>query len=271
MSGYGDGYADFSQSQPDKQADWSGYGGQGGGGYGDQSGGYGGGGYGGGQNWGGPPQWGGQGYGGDQGGYGAYGDNQYGGRTIDNYMPRDCSDCIFVLGLPADVKKEEISSFFCRAGTILVTKGIQRIFCFMDKMKQQTGEATITYENPDASMRAIEMFNQKDFNGKGIITVSIATPEQKQPFANKLLRDASKGGQGFGGGGGGYGDRGGGGGGFRGGRGGGFRGRGRGGGDRGGGRGRGGFRGGRGGGFDGGRGGGGFRGGRGDRGRPAPY
>ena len=57
----------------------------------------------------------------------------------------------------------------------------------MDKMKQQTGEATITYENPDASMRAIEMFNQKDFNGKGIITVSIATPEQKQPFANKLV------------------------------------------------------------------------------------
>jgi len=240
MSGY-DGYADFSQSK----GDWSGYGNgnQGyGGGY-DQ--GYGGGGYGG--QWGGQGNWGGgydQGYGGYDNSYGGYG-----GRTIENYMPRDCSDCIFVSGLPTDCKKEDISSFFCRAGTILVTKGVQRIFTFMDKMKQSTGEATVTYENPDASMRAIEMFNSKDFNGKGVISVTIATPEQKQPFANKLLRDAQKnrgGGGGYGGGGFGGGGRGRGGGGFR------------------GGRGRGGPRGGRGGGFRGGRGG---RGG----GRPAPY
>lgn len=65
--------------------------------------------------------------------------------------------------------------------------GVQRIFTFMDKMKQSTGDATVTYENPDASMRAIEMFNGKDFNGKGAIVVAIATPEQKQPFANKLV------------------------------------------------------------------------------------
>ena len=58
----------------------------------------------------------------------------------------------------------------------------------MDKMKQPTGEATVTYENPESSMRAIEMFNGKDFNGKGPVSVSISTPEQKQPFANKLVR-----------------------------------------------------------------------------------
>ena len=57
----------------------------------------------------------------------------------------------------------------------------------MDKMKAPTGDCTVTYENPDASMRAIEMFNGKDFNGKGNVAVSIATPEQKQPFANKLV------------------------------------------------------------------------------------
>lgn len=227
MSGYG-GYHDFSQGR----GDWSGYD-QGYGGYD----GYGGGGGG----------WGGWGGGYDQG----YGYNEYGGgygRTIDNYMPRDCSDCIFVTGVPSDATKEELSDHFCRAGTILVTKGVQRIFCFMDKMKQPTGECTVTYENPDAAMRAIEMFDGKDFNSKGTVTVAIATPEQKQPFASKLLRDAQK--NGGGGGGGGRGGYGGGYGGGRGrGRGGGFRGRG---GPRGGGR------------------GGGFRGGRG-RGRPAPY
>ena len=31
------------------------------------------------------------------------------------------------------------------------------------------------------------VFNDKDFNGSHI-TVAIATPEQKQPFANKLVR-----------------------------------------------------------------------------------
>ena len=57
----------------------------------------------------------------------------------------------------------------------------------MDKSKTPTGEATVTYENPDSSMRAIETFNGKDFNGQGDISVSIATPDQKQPFAQKLV------------------------------------------------------------------------------------
>ena len=117
----------------------------------------------------------------------------------------------------------------------------------MGKDKVPTGEATVTYENPESSMRAIEQFNGNDFNGQGNISVSIATPDQKQPFAQKLvnsdfeifsfqilfsfyyfkLRDANKGGRG------GYGGYGGYGGGYGGGRGGG-RGRGRGGGFRGG-------------------------------------
>ena len=126
-------------------------------------------------------------------------------------MPRDCSDCIFITGLPQTVDKQQISDFFCKAGTILVTKGrkfsnlliyfdkfiktnalgVQRIFLFMGKDKVPTGEATVTYENPESSMRAIEQFNGNDFNGQGNISVSIATPDQKQPFAQKLVSSDS--------------------------------------------------------------------------------
>ena len=66
---------------------------------------------------------GGQGGYGQQGGYGGYDQGGYGARTIDNYMPRDTSDCIYVNGLPTGTQKSDISNHFCRAGTILVTKG----------------------------------------------------------------------------------------------------------------------------------------------------
>ena len=142
---------------------------------------------------------GGQGGYGQQGGYGGYDQGGYGARTIDNYMPRDTSDCIYVNGLPVGTQKSDISNHFCRAGTILVTKGInthnfkkitflgvQRIFVFMDKQKVPTGDCTVTYENSESAARAIEMFNNKDFNGS-LLQVTPATPEQKQPFANKLV------------------------------------------------------------------------------------
>lgn len=38
-------------------------------------------------------------------------------------MPRDTSDCIHISGMTPDVSKADISNHFCRAGTILVTKG----------------------------------------------------------------------------------------------------------------------------------------------------
>ncbi|CAG5102229.1 Oidioi.mRNA.OKI2018_I69.chr1.g202.t1.cds [Oikopleura dioica] len=117
--------------------------------------------------------------------------DMYGYRTIDNYMPRDTSDCVYITGLPSTVTKSQISDFFCRAGTILVTKSVQRIFIFM-KDKTPTGAATVTYENPDSAKRAIDFFDEKDFKGEGKVRVRYASPDEKQPFANKLLRDAQK-------------------------------------------------------------------------------
>ena len=37
-----------------------------------------------------------------------------------------------------------------------ILKGVQRIFVFMDKQKMPTGNATVTYENPESAARAIE-------------------------------------------------------------------------------------------------------------------
>ena len=54
--------------------------------------------------------------------------------------------------------------------------------------KTPTGDATVTFVDADSASKAIEMFNCQDFNGNGPISVQQATPEQKQPFAQKLVR-----------------------------------------------------------------------------------
>ena len=65
---------------------------------------------------------------------------------------------------------------------------MQRVFLFMDKeTKTPTGEATVTFSDPQWASNAINMFNGQDFNGAGMISVQIATPDQKQPFAQKLV------------------------------------------------------------------------------------
>ena len=53
--------------------------------------------------------------------------------------------------------------------------------------KTPTGDATVTFVDAESASKAIEMFNCQDFNGNGPISVQIATPEQKQPFAQKLV------------------------------------------------------------------------------------
>jgi len=65
----------------------------------------------------------------------------------------------------------------------------ERIFLFLNKeTKQPVGDCTVTYQDPSHAAAAIEMLNGTDFNGAGPISVQQATPEQKQPFAQKLVR-----------------------------------------------------------------------------------
>ena len=66
--------------------------------------------------------------------------------------------------------------------------GTQRVFLFLDrKTKEPTGDATITFQSAESAQKAIEMFHDTDFNGHGNIEVKIATPEQKNPFAEMLV------------------------------------------------------------------------------------
>ena len=126
------------------------------------------------------------------------------------FLPSDCSDCIFISGLPKTIQKDEIISIFSKAGKIKFTKygtflfttshgiwaenfssnisGTQRIFLFLDRgTKKPTGDATVTYESPESAKTAIERFDQMNFNGHGIISVKQALPDQKNPFAEKLV------------------------------------------------------------------------------------
>ena len=136
-------------------------------GYGRGGGGGGGGGYGGGG--------GGGGYGGGgfdrRGGGGGYGGG--GGGGVEKVQS---DNQIFVQGLPTDATTEDIAQFFGSIGVIKNDRktGNQRIFIYKDNNTGlPKGEATVTYDDPNAAQSAIQWFNGKDFNGK-MIKVSMA-------------------------------------------------------------------------------------------------
>jgi len=109
----------------------------------------------------------------------------------NSFLPSDCSDCIFISGLPKSIQKDEIISTFSQVGKIKVAKGAQRIFLFLDrKTKDPTGDATVTFQSPESAKKAIDQFDQTDFNGHGMISVKQASPDQKNPFAEMLRRQS---------------------------------------------------------------------------------
>lgn len=129
--------------------------------------------------------------------YPSYYPNNYNGYELNiphdsnSFLPTDCSDCIFISGLPKNIQKEEIINAFSTVGKIKVAKGTQRIFLFLDrKTKDPIGDATVTFTSAESAQKAIEVFNNTDFNGHGEIKVQIAKPEQKNPFAEMLRRQS---------------------------------------------------------------------------------
>lgn len=129
--------------------------------------------------------------------YPSYYPNNYNGYEMNiphdsnSFLPSDCSDCIFISGLPKNIQKEDIINTFSTVGKIKVAKGTQRIFLFLDrKTKDPIGDATVTFTSAESAQKAIEVFNNTDFNGHGEITVQIAKPEQKNPFAEMLRRQS---------------------------------------------------------------------------------
>jgi hypothetical protein len=63
------------------------------------------------------------------------------------------------------------------------------VFLFLDrKTKEPVGNATITYQAAEFAKKAIEIFHNKAFGLEGpVIKVQVATPEQKNPFAEMLV------------------------------------------------------------------------------------
>ena len=57
---------------------------------------------------------------------GMYQQNGYeNGYTEQNsFLPTDCSDCIYISGLPTTVKKDELVTMFAQAGKIKISKGL---------------------------------------------------------------------------------------------------------------------------------------------------
>merc|ERR1719167_1862067 len=104
-----------------------------------------------------------------------------------------------------NLNEEDISEFFGRIGVIKLDKktGTAKIWIYKDRNTgEQKGEATVTYDDPNAATSAIEWFDGKDFNGS-TIKVQMA-----------MIRAPPAGGYNRGGGGGGFGGGRGGGGGF---------------------------------------------------------
>ena len=78
---------------------------------------------------------------------------------------------IYASGLPTNLTKEDIVSFFGSVGVIKNDRrtGKPNIWIYKNRdTGEQKGEATVTYDDPAAAESAITWFDGKDFNGMKI-------------------------------------------------------------------------------------------------------
>ena len=110
---------------------------------------------------------------------------------------------LFVGNLSFQTGENDLQDYFAQAGAV------NSCNLMMDKMTGRSrGFAFIEFSTPDEAQKAIDMFHDKDFQGRKI-TVNVARPREERPPRER----SDRGGGGYGGGGerrGGY-DRGGGG------------------------------------------------------------
>ena len=110
---------------------------------------------------------------------------------------------LFVGNLSYQTMENDLQEYFSQAGVV------SSVNLMLDKFTGKSrGFAFIEYSSPDEANKAVEMFHNKDFQGRAL-TVNIARPKEDRP-----PRSGGGGGD-RGGGGGCRGDRGGGGGGDR--------------------------------------------------------
>ena len=87
--------------------------------------------------------------------------------------------CIYV---PLELALEnEIFSKNCKKSNF-ARLGTQRVFLFLDrKTKEPTGDATITFQSAETAQKAIDTFDETDFNGHGLI-------QNRHPRAEESFR-----------------------------------------------------------------------------------
>ena len=114
--------------------------------------------------------------------------------------PRVNSDVqIFVEGLPLSTKIPEVVQYFSTVGDIKIDRDSKkpRVWLYTDKITgQPTGEATITYSNPDTQKVALYTYHHQQYQGNMIrVTPSIVKPHMATiPLLNRGRgRGASRG------------------------------------------------------------------------------
>lgn len=124
-------------------------------------------------------------------------------------------DTVFVSGMDTEVSEAEIEQHFGAIGIIKTDKKTmkKKIWLYKDKATGSSkGEATVTYDDPNAARSAISWFDGKEFRGN-TIKVQMATKRDNWSGGRGGGRGrgggGGGGGRGDGGGGGGYGGRGG--------------------------------------------------------------
>jgi len=83
--------------------------------------------------------------------------------------PHSMNCRIYISGLPAGVKEEDLASQFGMLGTVAKKKdGSYKINLYTDESGKPKGDAVLTYEDPNAAQTAPEFFNDSEFKGSKI-------------------------------------------------------------------------------------------------------
>ncbi|CAG8527842.1 1435_t:CDS:2 [Ambispora leptoticha] len=87
----------------------------------------------------------------------------------DDSVVHKSTDTIYISNLSKDVTEEKLANFFGGLGKIKIDKRTQKpkIWIYYDKVTGiPKGDATLTYEDPDATAAAINWFHNKEFLGQ---------------------------------------------------------------------------------------------------------
>jgi RNA recognition motif-containing protein len=82
---------------------------------------------------------------------------------------------LFVGNLSYETQEHDLQDYFAQAGTVTT------VTLMLDKFTGKSrGFAFVEYATPEEAVKAVEQFNQKEFQGRQL-TVNIARPREERP------------------------------------------------------------------------------------------